>query len=875
MAGPDRRPLPPVTSSPPTDRHRLGRLRLAGAAVLIWERTVLAFWPTATLLGLWAGLAWLELPQSLPGWAHMLVLTTAAVAAIWTIRRGLHRLGLPDRRAVLHRLETDSDLPHRPLSSLDDTLPGRAGDPVSLALWSAHQRRVASVLRRLRWPRPRPMTAAADRYALRGLAVLVLVIGGIAAGADWDERLGDSVTPRFVAVGAGQPMVIDLYVTPPAYTGLPPQYRRAGDGVGPGAVLEAIRVPEGSTVLARLSGVRGAAPTLDVGGTRTTFTTIDPGQWEVETALASGVGLAVRQGREELAFWTLQVLADDPPVATVPGVPEATERWSLGLPYRATDDFGVTDIAAEIALTEDAPEALAGRPAERIPLSLRGEPGREVEGLAFTDLTAHPWAGLAVSLSVIAQDGAGQTGRSDPVEITLPEREFVHPIAAALVAQRRILLHTPEQYATVAEVLEDLSVRPDRFAGDPVVFLALRTAFRRLALDAGGPASLAAVSGLLWDTALRIEDGHLSLAERQLRMAQNDLRQALETGDQRAIDDAMTALEQAMRDFLEAMQQEMADQLADAVRSGRLEDMPVTPPDGPTMRLEAFNQLVEDMLRQIEERAAAGDMEAAMEMLAQLQQMMENLEFRMALQDPQQQGPNTADQAMQTLQQLQDLMGAQQDLLDRSFQQSRPGTEQEGGAPPTGQAPPGQAGNPQSGQGGRGQTGRETIPGGDLGPLSQRQHALRRALGDVMTQVDALTGSIPGPLGQAEQAMRQAEQALDRNDAGAAIDPQTQALDALQQGLQSFVDSVMEQLAQQPQTGPDMRGGQPFDSRGRDPLNRPTAEGGGGIDQTVDVPDRMDVQRAREIVDELRRRAGERSRPESELEYIDRLLQRF
>lgn len=836
---------------------------------------MLALWPLATLLGLWVGLAWLALPQALPGWGHALALMAGAIAAIWAIRYGLRRVRLPDRQAILHRLEADSGLPHRPLSNLDDTLPGPAGDPGSHALWSEHQRRIAHLLLRLRWPRPRPMTAAADRYAVRGLAVLVLVVGGIAAGADWDERLGESFTPRFAAAGTGQPTVIDLYVSPPDYTGLPPQYRRAGDGVGQDTVLEAIRVPEGSTVLARLSGVRGPTPTLDISGTQTGFTAIDPGQWEVETALTAGVGLAIRQGREELASWTLQVLADDPPIATVPAAPEATERWALGLPYRATDDFGVTDIAAEIALTEDAPQALAGQPAERIPLPLRGGLGREVEGLAFTDLTAHPWAGLAVSLSVIAQDGAGQTGRSDAVEITLPERVFVHPIAAALVAQRRILLHTPEEWVTVAEVLEDLSVRPDRFAGDPVVFLALRTAFRRLALDAGGPDALAAVPGLLWDTALRIEDGHLSLAERQLRMAQRDLREALETGDQRAIDEAMAALEQAMQDFLEAMQQEMADQLADAMQSGRLDDMPVTPPDGTTLSLGDFNQLVEDMMRQIEALAAAGDTESAMEVLAQLQQMMENLEFRMALQDPQQQGPNAADQAMQTLQQLQDLMGAQQELLDQSFQQSRPGTEQQGGAPPAGQAPPGQAGNPQSGQGGRGQTGQETIPGGDLGALRQRQEALRRALGDVMTQVDELTGTIPGPLGQAEQAMREAEQALGRNDSGGAIDPQTQALDALQQGLQSFVDSVMEQLAQQPQTGPGTAQGQPFDSRGRDPLNRPTAEGGGGIDQSVDVPDRMDIQRAREIVDELRRRAGERSRPETELEYIDRLLQRF
>jgi hypothetical protein len=35
------------------------------------------------------------------------------------------------------------------------------------------------------------------------------------------------------------------------------------------------------------------------------------------------------------------------------------------------------------------------------------------------------------------------------------------------------------------------------------------------------------------------------------------------------------------------------------------------------------------------------------------------------------------------------------------------------------------------------------------------------------------------------------------------------------------------------------------------------------------------MQRSRQILDELRRRAGERYRPQIELDYIDRLLQRF
>ena len=41
------------------------------------------------------------------------------------------------------------------------------------------------------------------------------------------------------------------------------------------------------------------------------------------------------------------------------------------------------------------------------------------------------------------------------------------------------------------------------------------------------------------------------------------------------------------------------------------------------------------------------------------------------------------------------------------------------------------------------------------------------------------------------------------------------------------------------------------------------------------IPDTVDLKRAREIRDELRRRSGDRSRPEVELDYIDRLLRQF
>ena len=60
-----------------------------------------------------------------------------------------------------------------------------------------------------------------------------------------------------------------------------------------------------------------------------------------------------------------------------------------------------------------------------------------------------------------------------------------------------------------------------------------------------------------------------------------------------------------------------------------------------------------------------------------------------------------------------------------------------------------------------------------------------------------------------------------------------------------------------------------------DPLGRPIRSREYGDDFTVKVPDEIDTQRARRVLEELRRRFGEPLRPQIELDYIERLLRGF
>jgi Domain of unknown function (DUF4175) len=182
-------------------------------------------------------------------------------------------------------------------------------------------------------------------------------------------------------------------------------------------------------------------------------------------------------------------------------------------------------------------------------------------------------------------------------------------------------------------------------------------------------------------------------------------------------------------------------------------------------------------------------------------------------------------------------------------------------------------------QGGQQQGGDQQDPGAQMGDAAGQQEGLRRMLGEMMRRLGDGLGDIPEPLGRAERAMRDATEALQHRQPGEAIGPQTEALDQLQQAARDFAEQMQRRMqGQWGDPGDDQVGatdGQPRDRVERDPLGRPLSNNGTYDQGDVKIPDQNTLQKAREILDELRRRAGERFRPEIELDYIERLLKRF
>jgi len=473
-------------------------------------------------------------------------------------------------------------------------------------------------------------------------------------------------------------------------------------------------------------------------------------------------------------------------------------------------------------------------------LSLPGPRTRAGTAQTTHDLTEHPWAGADVTMTLIARDEAGNEGRSQPHDFTLPERIFTKPVARALIEQRRNLALDANAKPIVLTALDALTLAPEKFTPDVSIYLGLRSIYFDLA-HARTDDALREVVGRMWQMAVQIEDGNMSQSEQALRQAQEALRQALERNvPEEEIKRLTDQLRAALDKFLQALAEQMKRNPQQLAR----------PLDRNTRVLS--QQDLKNLIDRMENMARSGNKEAARQLLDQLQSMLENLQ--MAQPNP---GANSDDDMMSALDELGDMIRKQQQLRDRTFKQGQDSRRNQ---------QPGQ--RPQ------------------FGDLQQDQQGLHDRLKKLLEQLrqHGLGSQMPGQkgegqnemgqLGDAGEAMSQAEGQLGQGDSDNAVDSQGHAIEAMRKGAQGLAQQ-MQQSGMGLGPGQPGRNGRQRAQQNTDPLGRPMRGRQYGDDVTVKVPGEIDAQRARRILEELRKRYSDPARPQIELDYIERLLQGF
>lgn len=833
----------------------LATSRFLARCALLVEAVWPVLWPPLGVAGAFLCVALLDLPRWLPGWAHAVLLVMAAFAIVALLYRGLRRVRWPHQAAADRRLEAESGLTHRPLATLADR--PVQGDADAMALWAAHVARVARQVGSLKVGAPRPGLPRRDKRALRAAVVVGLAACFTIAGDDSSTRIAAALHPGWAPLTPALPPELRAWITPPAYTGRPPMFLRAD--------THDVAVPVGSHVTVSLTG-SAAAPSLSLGGTEEAFRTLDPMSFQADRALTGSGALTVTLAGAVLGQWNVTAIPDNPPVVSWQSPPgPVADSQEIKLLWKAEDDYGVVSLQAELRL-KDRPDA----PPVTITITLPGGGTKSAKGALVQDLTAHPWAGLGVTATLVGKDAAGQIGTSPAAEFALPERTFINPVAKILIQVRKGLSLHPDDRGDEMEALDALMQTPDVLGDDFGAVLNLSGIYYKL-VHSKTSADIAEAQQRLWELALHLEEGHTELTARALEDARAAAREALERFLQNPSQENREALDQKLRELQEALNRHMQALMQEAQRNGEL---PPMTPDARPLSEQEMQRLAEQM----REAARNGRPEDAQRRMAELERMLDQL--RNAKPGGQnQQNAEMRQRGRQQMGAVQDMVAREGGLLDHT--ESRVNQTMRFGRPPT----------------------TATDPNAAREADRRVQEALRRSLGELMQQFGDLVGEIPPSLGEADQDMRDAASALGMGQDRAAGESVQAAIEALQKGAQDMAQAMMKKFGPpKPGNGQgegegdaDLFGmtmpggtqmgradGPPSNDKGpgsrdRDPLGRNTNNGPNGADETGDVrvPEERERQKALAIQEELRRREAEKRRPQPELDYIERLLKQF
>jgi hypothetical protein len=827
--------------------------RLFVVLALVWERAVPVFFPALLFPALYLALAFFGTWENFGDPWRLIALLSSFGFGTYFAYQGIKCFAWPNKGDRARRLEADAGLSWRPLEILTDQ-PTKNDDPTAQVLWQAQKKRAAEALKGLRPQKPRAAWARADVYGLRAAAFLLVFAAFIVAGPRAGGRLDEAFAPRFLSQNTSAAR-IEAWITGPDYAQSPPKFLQ-GDNEAPLEVLA------GSSFHIKISGSH-RAPALywRAGKKKRRLKLQKTGPLNYDLAVPVTQNGLIELKRPQSRLWQIRARADQPPRVIFTKAPHGDMSDALAFSYAARDDVGIS--ALELVLSHDTP---AGTQTDSTLLDLPAKNAKALDEKAMLDFTRHRWAGLPVTVGLVAHDGLGQKGETRPITLTLPGKLFVNPMAKAIAEQRTLIIRNDRPYAPMPERpilgIQDVRDRPpfaednpaerlqrapkevqraaalmraslrapEMFFEDPLVYVGLRYAAENLRL-ARRADDYKALDNELWLLALWAEGGALAEARAAMKAAERAFRRALMRG---APADELARLmhnyERSVKRYLEALAEE-------ALCTGKSQS---GGSGGANLDGSELQEML-DALKALSETGARGD---ARKLLQALSALLEKMKMQLASGSGEGGDKDPVSEAMRkALEELGDITAEQREILDEAFRQQN--QSKGAGAPQNGQQKKG-------GQSGSGLAGEQESLGARLRALADGERAEGREGAD--------------ELADGAKDMGAASEALKEGNIDGALEAGKDALLALRDGSEVLASELFDYMQKKNGKG---------EGENRDPFGRPTRGGGSQSSDGTSVPDVINAERAREILQMLRDRAAEQGRSNDELDYLDRLLERF
>jgi uncharacterized protein (TIGR02302 family) len=758
--------------------------------------------------------------QFLPKFAQIGVLGLLAVSFIYALGR-FASVDMVSRFRAMRVLEDAASLEHRGLSSHHDQLVAENPDPLVVELWEEHQRRKLAGLSSLPVSWPKSLWRQFDPRALRVPVALAALVAFLLGPGDVISNAQNALNREPQA--SGQPLTLDAWLKPPAYTGKAPLLLSSVAITEKIAKGEELRVAENALLTLRVQGAAHPRLAFYALGSDTELKEISAKVTDSEAGFVSEAKLQrpmtvkVFDGNVELAAWPISLIPDQPPSVNFIDVPSPAKQGATKVDWQVADDYGVKSLTAEISLADQQETGVGFESngvflydAPKFKMSLRKAGAKAEKGSTTQDLASHAWAGLYVEMVLTATDAAGHATSSPSKRFKLPERNFSKFLARALIEQRKKLILVPDETPNVANMLDIFLIYPYAIADHSGLILNLAAIKASLA-QAGDTDTVVAAVEHLWPLIVAIEDGEMADVRAELKALKQQLEQALRDGaPKEKIAELMDKMRKAMNKLMSQLDKEAEKQKADGEkqRGGKS----VTKKD------------LQDMLDKLEQLSKNGDKAGAEKLLSELDDMLQNMKP-----GGQSAGGEGDGMLQQQMDELSDLMRRQQKLMDETQRLGQNGKEQ-----------------PSDGD----------KLGEQQGKLSQRLDRLGKGTGE--------------SFGEAPKGMKDAEGGLKQGDKQGALKGQGQAMEGMREGAKK----LGEKLAQQKQDGSKGEAGKSGGNENDDPLGRPraTRNPGDGPDKDM-VPSELAMQRAREILEKLRNRSNDDNLSDTERRYIERLLE--
>ncbi|WP_271839191.1 DUF4175 family protein [Commensalibacter communis] len=832
------------------------------------------YWPIfltfSSLWGIYLCLGLLGLPQLLPDFLRGFLLFILGISSIGAIIYQVKHISLPSFKEILQRLEQINNLCHQPLQTLYDT-PTQTD---SKTVWNNHLQRIYKDFPSLKvgFPKIFKKYLCLNRVAIVTLCLFAALFVSHHHYIS-SSRLLSAMRPGYDDATMALPK-IQAWIIPPTYSGAAPIYIKFR--------TETIATdPKGRLHIA-LSDLKQAPelinPEQNTVLDQVSIQQLENNQWQVEGTIQKSGILQVKSRGRVIAAWTFNLPDNLPPKITwTSPIQKSQYDWKTAFAFKVTQHYGIESLQLTVNLPKDN-----NHPQEHI-LSLTlplGDHPKNITQTLYQDLSSSIWAGNNAQATLSATDVTGQTANSKIIDFTLPKRIFSSPIAQKLNQIRQAYGTDQISKNDTITALIELQKKPNAFS-DYDLFLNYVGIIYYLENAHTNTAQIKAQTlSRLWDLILDAEErknsnSDIAKANIEIRAAQASVQEQLDKMQRLGKDKITNQDRQELNRRLERLQNAVAQKMM-AMAKQNAKDQPQDS-DGKEVQFTSTRSF-QDMFKEMSKNMENGDMDKAMQQLEYTNQVLSTMRNATAEDLKKLEDHVKSQKEMEKLtKELELLTKKQQDLLNQTYARLnksvpillRPNQELNQLSTPellkqiTFQKTEDKA--------------EKSIP--SVEQSTQEQQDSIDSLKKLQAQMQAITKQPIKNLDNAQKDMNTAHQYLQNKDDLKASEAQQKALVDLQKGKQSAKQTIQQQAqrfsnffpvftASNPKEDPSSANKASPDKK-HDPLGRSQDQDNNPIDLSGNASN------ARQIEEELRKRADDPNRSNKDLDYIYRLLNMF